>query len=737
MAQGISAPSVIEIHLLGPFRVRVDGAAVEEQTWARRKPTLLVKLLALQPHHQLHREQVTELLWPEQESESANNNLHKAIHMARRALEPDLDSAAGSHFILTRGQQIVLSAPGKLWVDAEAFERAASEVVRGEEVEAYETALALYGGELLPEDLYEDWAASRREQLRAQHQSLLMKLALLHQARGEYERSIERFKELLACDPAKEEAHRRLMRLYASTGDKQQAFRQYQLCHETLRRELDAEPDEATVKLHEEIASGQIQPLSLSRPQPSRQDAPNISSLAILPLANASDDPGMEYLSDGITESIINNLSQLPQLKVMARSTVFNYKGREVDPRKVGRDLRVSAVLMGRVLQFGDALIIRTELIDVADGAQLWGEQYNRKLSDILVVQEEISREISEKLRLKLTKEEQKRLTKRHTQDTDAYRLYLKGRHFWNKRTEEGLKKGIEYFRQAIDADPNYALAYSGLADCYNSFAFSFDLGSLPPSEAIPKAKAAAMKALEIDDTLAEAHTSLAYAKQLYDWDWSSSEREFNRALELNPNYANAHHWYSHYLIAAGRTEESLAESERALELDPLGLIINTHLGWHYIYARQYDLAVEQLRKTLELDPGYGLAHWYLGIAYEQKGLYPEAATEFRKSVEFLKGNLIVEANMGHYYAVSGQRKKAQKIIDKLQELSKQRYVSSYEIALIHLGLGEKEQAFGRLERAYQEHSDMLVYLNFEPRLDPLRGDPRFQDLLRRVGLTT
>jgi len=460
-----------------------------------------------------------------------------------------------------------------------------------------------------------------------------------------------------------------------------------------------------------------------------------IGAMAVLPFVNVTGDPNMEYLSDGITESLINSLAQIPNLKMIASSSVLRYKGRATDPRTVGLELGVQAVLTGRVIQRGEGLSISAELVDVSDNGHIWGNQYNRKLSDLIAVQEEISREISEKLRIELTGGEQKRLTKNYTQNIEAYQLYLKGRYYWNKRTEEGVRKAIEYFQQAIDKDPNYALAYSGLADCYNSFGFSFDVGLLPPHEAIPKAKAEAAKALALNDTLAEGHTSVAYSKLLYDWDWSGSEREFRRALELDPNYVNGHHWYAHHLIAVGRTEESLAESKRSLELDPLGLIINTHLGWYYIYARQYDLAIEQLGKTLEIDPSYGLAHWYLGLALEQKGLYAEATKEFRQGMELLKGNLVVQADLGHCHAVSGKRNEARAILRKLEELAKERHVSPFAIALIYIGLGEKDHAFDWLEKAYQERSDMLVYLKVDPRLDSLRAESRFSDLVRRVGL--
>jgi eukaryotic-like serine/threonine-protein kinase len=460
-----------------------------------------------------------------------------------------------------------------------------------------------------------------------------------------------------------------------------------------------------------------------------------IESIAVLPFDNQNHDPDTEYLSDGLTESIINSLTQLPSLRVIARSSVFRYKGRDADPMAAGHELGVRAVLTGRILQRGDNLSVSAELVDIRDNKQLWGEQYERKVSGLLAMQREIAKEISNNLRLTLSGADESRVTKRYTENPEAYRLYLKGRFYWNKRTEEGVTKGIEYFTQSIERDARYALAYTGLADCYSSLGFSFDVGSLSPGEAIPKAKAAAMKALELDDTLAEAHTSLAFIRLNYDWDWSGAEREFKRAIELNPNYDNAHHWYSHYLMAMGRTEESLTESNRAMELDQLGLIINVHLGWHYLFAHQYELAAEQFKKTLELDPNFGLAYWYLGQAYVQKGVYHEAETELRRAKDLLKENVIVIAELGRAYAVSGNRAEANRVLDELKELSKRSYVSGYHIALIHAALGEKDRAFEWLEAAYKERSDLLSYLKVDPRVDNLRSDPRFGDFLRRIGL--
>jgi TolB-like protein/Tfp pilus assembly protein PilF len=461
------------------------------------------------------------------------------------------------------------------------------------------------------------------------------------------------------------------------------------------------------------------------------QSSQAIDSLAVLPLANASADPNAEYLSDGITESIINSLSQLPRLRVMARSAVFRYKDKEVDAKEVGRELGVRAVLTGRVLYLGNKLIIRTALIDVFDGRQIWGEQYDREPLDIIAVQEEISREISEKLRLRLTGQQKKLLTKRYTENTEAYHAYLKGHYYWNKRTEKGFKRGIEYFQKAIDEDPNYALAYAGLADCYNLLN---SYGALPPRESAPLIKAAAKQALKIDDVLAEAHTSLGHVKMMHDWDWPGAEREFKRALGLNPNYATAHHWYALYLRAIGRFEESLKEIRQAQRLDPLSLIINTVVGTHFYYARQYDKAITQCRETLELDPNFHVAYGVIGEAYIQKGMYKEAIAVLKKAISLSPGPDGL-ARLGYAYAMAGQRNKAKEVLNKLQTLSRRRYIEPASRAIIYTGMAEREQAFTWLERASEDRNDLLVMLKVDPRLDTLRSDPRFTELLRRVGL--
>jgi len=449
-----------------------------------------------------------------------------------------------------------------------------------------------------------------------------------------------------------------------------------------------------------------------------------IDSIAVLPFVNASGDQNTEYLSDGITESLINNLSQLPNLKIKSRDSVFHYKGKETDPEEVARQLGVRAIFKGRLTQRGDTLAISAELIDARNDDHLWGQQYNRKLADIFALQDEIAREITNTLRLRLTAQDEKRLAKRYTENVEAYQDYLEGRYQWDKKTEEGFKKGVEYFQQAIAKDPTYALAYAGLADCYTGLA---GFGFVPAKEGYPKALEEALKALEIDDKLAEAHASLAFIKSNYDWDWSGAEQEFKRAIELNPGSATAHHFYGLALAyMGGRFEEAIDESKRAVELDPLSLIINADLGHVFYEARKYELAIEQERKTLEMDPNFNPAHHWLGLAYLQKSMDKEGIAEFEKEFPFL----------GYAYAVAGRRAEAQQVLDKLNELSKQKYVPAVSMARIYVGLGEKDKAFEWLEKAYLDGSiGGGTGIAVDPIFDPLRSDPRFKDILRRMNL--
>jgi serine/threonine-protein kinase len=457
-----------------------------------------------------------------------------------------------------------------------------------------------------------------------------------------------------------------------------------------------------------------------------------IDSVAVLPLVNASADPNAEYLSDGISESVISNLSQLPNLRVLARSITFRYKGKEVDPQKIGQDLRVRAVLSGRLMQRGDTVILQAELMDVANGSQLWGGQYNRKAADVFALQEDLSREISEKLRLKLTGAEKQRLTKRYTENAEAYQAYLKGRYYWNKATEEGAQKAVAYFQQALDKDPSYALAYAGLADTYAQLFAVF--GWLSPQEVIPQAKAAALKALEIDERLPEPHVSLAYASFAYDFDWPAAGEHFQRALALNPAYATAHQWYAEYLVALGRTDEGLAEARRALDLDPVSLLVRRSMARQLYLSRQFDQSIEEAQKMLEMNPAFDMGHWQLGYVRAAKGMYREALPELEKYSALSGRSSMSLAYLGYALARSGERNQALRIVDELRA-GKRKYVYALSLARVYVGLGDKDQATAWLEKAYEERSTGFYLLKVDPMWDPLRPDPSFQELQRRIGL--
>ena len=457
-----------------------------------------------------------------------------------------------------------------------------------------------------------------------------------------------------------------------------------------------------------------------------------IDSLAVLPFENSSQDPEYEYLSDGITGSLINTLATVPKLRVMAQSTVFRYKGRGIDPQAVGRELNVRAVLTGRMMQSGGSLRIGTELVDVATGSQLWGAQYDRKPGDIFAIQDDISSEISGNLRLKLTRSEKKRLTKRQTLDAEAYGLYLKGRHHWNRWTEDGFYKAIEYFQQAVEKDPSYALAYAGLADSYVLLGWN---SYLPPKDAYPKGKMAAMAALRLDPDLGEAHTPLAAVLWLHDWAWQDAQAEFKRSLALSPTYPTANHWYAEYAMTMGRHEEAIARMRKSQELDPLSLIISDAIGWAFYMARQYDDAIEQLRRTVELDPNYPVTYWVLGLLLRKMGRYEPAIAEGEKAVNLSGGSPLMRAALAQTLGAAGMKNKAIEILGDLTTLAKQKYIAPYFLAGIHVGLGEDDRAIEYLEKSYEEHSHWLIYLHMDPGMDALRSSPRFQDLLRRVGL--
>lgn len=452
----------------------------------------------------------------------------------------------------------------------------------------------------------------------------------------------------------------------------------------------------------------------------------SIESIAILPFATVNANNEAQILSDLITDSIINNLSQISNLKVIARSAVIKFRGYETDISEVSRQLDVHAILTGRILQRGEDLSVSVALVDARDNRHLWGEQYNRKVTDLLLIQQDISRDVSDKLLLKISGEEKRRI--------DASSLYLKGRNAWNKRTAESIREGLGYFEQAIRVDPTYAPAYAGLADCYNMLV---NYSIMPGREAFPKAKEAAQKALELDPALAEAHAAMAFTYFQWDWNWAEAEREFNRAIELKPNYGPAHQWFSSLLIVTGRTDEAISEARRAQDIDPFSSIVASHLAWISYLSRHDDQTIMVAQRTLKTDPNSFPAHRYLALGYLNQGKFGQAVAEFEKAVQMSRGSVMLKAELGHSLALAGRKNDAQQILDELIQISSSNHVSPYHLALISLGLGDSDKTIEFLKKAMDERAERLVWLSVDPRFDKLRSDHRFNDILQLIGLRT
>ena len=457
------------------------------------------------------------------------------------------------------------------------------------------------------------------------------------------------------------------------------------------------------------------------------------SSIAVLPFKDVSLDQQQEYFCDGMVDELINALTRIEGLSVVSRTSSFQFKGKDIDVREIGDKLNVKTVLEGSVRKADDMLVINTKLINASDGYILWEEKYTEKSKDIFAIQEKIARQVVRALKIKLGAKQKIPLIKRYTENSEAYTFYLRGRYCWSRRMPEDLKKGIEFFRMAIDEDPNYALAYVGLADSYHLLA---TYSVLPPKEAFPRAKKAALRALEIDDDLGEAHNSLAAIKLLYEWDWQAAEKEFKRAIALNPKFNTAHEWYAIYLSITNKIDEAIAEMKRAAELEPHSTSPHIGIGRHLYFAKKFDASKEHLQYAIKLDPNSFYAHAHLGQTYIMKSMYPEAITHFKTAVmltgEKAPGML---SGLGYAYAVSGKQKEAQKILNELIERSNQSYVPPIYIAGIYVALEDNDRAFEWLEKAYLYRSELLIYLNIEPMFDPIRDDPRFDDLVKKVGL--
>jgi serine/threonine-protein kinase len=483
-----------------------------------------------------------------------------------------------------------------------------------------------------------------------------------------------------------------------------------------LQLAQQAQQERTDIQVRSEARSGRVTP-----------------SIAVLPFLNISADAENDYLCEGLAEELINALAKIKSFFVVARASAFSFRGADIDAREIGRRLNVDTILEGSIQRVGDRLRVTAQLIDAGSGFHFWSQRFDRLMTDVFAIEDEITLAIVRQLKVELLAKERLAVLATKRASLESYNLYLKGRFYWAQRPQ-GIAKAIEYFEKAIEKEPTYAHAHAGLADCYVTLG-SWENGTLPPIEAMTKAKEAVTKALELDSHLAEAHTTLAYRTTHHEWDWATAEAQFQHAFELNPNYAVCHHWYSHFLTAVGRTEESLSASKRCLELDPLDLVTNIHMAWHYQFARQYEQAIEQCWKTSELHPNSFWPAYFFGLAYEQQGAIGRAVEEFQIAVKMSGDVTFAAAGLGHLYGTAGKAAEARAIFNELSVRAERSYVSAYDIALVCAGLGWKDQALKLLSQAYEERSGWMTYLNVDPRLDPLRSDVRFVDLLRRVRL--
>lgn len=759
----------VVIHLFGPFRVTVDGEPIDEARWERKKSKTLLKVLALQPlrqnARQMHREELIELLWPDMNPDQGLNSFHKALHSARRALEPGLTSGAASRFLQTRDQMLALIQNDEISVDVTQFETLAEDALKTSSRDRLEAALALCQSDLLPEDRYEDWVVLRREQLQNRKELLLQRLATICEATGDLNAAIQASQQAIALNPVDETAHRGLMRLYAAQGQRHLAVQQFRTFSEILTRELSVSPEPETTRLYEQILAGTPTPALTPTPTPQPLQQPRNSptpahppktrrllplvatalllaslaalyffstakplhSIAVMPLAAPAE---LDYVAEGITESVINELSHLPQLRVMARTTVYRYRARGTDPMAAAAEMKVDALLTGTLSKSGSTLTLETELVGVPDGRRLWGNRFSLNPRELISVQDRISSEIASGMRLQLTGTDRANLSPPHPTDAEAYRLYVQARYFWNQRSREGYLKSISLYQSAIERDPTYARAYAGLSD---SFSF-LGRDEEPTSQYMPKAKAAAQRALALDNNLSEAHGSLGMMSNVWEWNFPAAEQEFRKSLALDPNYATTHLFYGVFLASQGRLKESQVELDKAAELDPLSPIIALCRGYPENFAGHIEPAIRAARESLQISPGFESGHEDLMIYLERQGKQ-EPAMQNAVALLHARGQHELAEQVHSAYRQSGYQAAVRTWFEAEDHRASQIYVSPLRLAILAMRAGNMDKAFSWLDKAVEERNAGLVYLGIDPKYDRLRADPRFPAVCARVGI--
>ena len=742
----MSEASGLRVNYFGNFEVIRDGEPIAAKAWPQRKTQSLLKILLHERGQIFTQDQLIDWLFPDQGLDVASRNLQKRVSELRKILEPSLPRGTDSQYIQRLGQGYAFSADSSCETDLELFKTSLSAAREHEEDgnwdsarEHYQAAIDLYRSEFLSEDRYEEWTLQAREHWAGQQLLALEHLAESHARLGGFETAIEHCRNVVAQDDCRESAARQLMIYYWKTGEQSKVSQIYQQIIEALS-DMDVEPSTETAQLFTKLQSGDTEDLAqiYSSERISRASLKNVlekdreKGIAVLPFENMSADPENEYFSDGLTDELIHALARIEELQVSSRTSAFSLKGHSHSLQEIGDQLNVAHVVEGSVRKAGNRVRVVAQLIDTVEDSQLWSERYDFELEDIFAVQDEIAQKIAESLKGHLTQEQSELLTKHYTDNLDAYNIYLKGRYCWNQRSMDDIQQAIRHFEHAIELDPDYALAYSGLADSYNILS-EYDWVS--PKETLPKAHKAAQKALEIDPNLAEARASLAYALFYFEWDFEAAEREFQKSIELDPNYPVGRMWYSNFLMAMGRKTESLEQIYYAQSVEPLSSLFNACVASMCYFARDYDQSIEMGRSILEREPNFGLANIFLMWSYEQKDMFLDAIREGERAQELMDSPQIM-AYLGHTHGASGKPKEAQKIIERLNELSKDQYVSPFCMALIYSGLDDHDVTFEWLEKAFEERSFDIVYLNVWPVWDHLRDDPRFEDLLARIGLS-